>query len=263
MGGHIRMDKDLEDDPRVLKLADAFLESWAEQLGLPTPAAEHLRGAACNAALGALFRLWRLGDTHLRRHDRLDIALPRLARLLGCNASLLSQFPGDWLRIHPDGSIELPGYAAKNALIDKDQRREKTRERVRRWRERKRAGVTASPGVTSEALQRHQSVTTGTGTGTGPGTGPSGTGTGGESAPAQAEPAGSLARATGRLASRGSEVQQEKSPPAALTAAELEQKARKLSAAGFGVFDIARQLAQFGADVATVTTWLANGARST
>lgn len=186
MGGYIRMDKDLEDDPRVLDLADAIA---AHLRDLIDNASDHdlaiaLQGLARDAALGALYRLWRYGDTFLGRHDRLKGAsrsFARIAEVTALPASLLKLFPQEWLRVHADGSIELPGYAAKNALIDKDARREKGRDRTRRWRDRlrqKNGNGDTSHSVTDEASQRHKSVTTGTGTGTGTGPGPSGTGTG-------------------------------------------------------------------------------------
>ena len=175
MGGYIRMDKDLEDDPRVVDLGDAL----AASTGLD-------KGLARDAVIGGLYRLWRHADTHLGRHDRLKTASPTLARIsevTALPASLIRQFPAEWLTQHDDGSIELPGYAAKNVLIDKDQRRENGRLRTRKWRERKRLETLngdASHGVTAEASQRHKSVTTGTGTGPGTGTETSETGTGTE-----------------------------------------------------------------------------------
>jgi hypothetical protein len=165
------LDKDLEDDPRVVELA----EELARQIRA-MPSGEfsgQLEALARDAVLGGLYRFWRHADTYLRRHDRITTASRGFARLqdvTGLPASLLRAFPPEWLVEHDAGVFELPGYAAKNAIIDKDQRREKTRLRTRAWRARKRkdASCDANPGVTIEASQRHKSVTTGPGTGPGP-----------------------------------------------------------------------------------------------
>lgn len=170
MGGYIRMDKDLEDDPRVADLGDLLAVSASIDKGL-----------ARDAVIGGLYRLWRHGDTHLGRHNRLKGASHGLARISEVTAlpvSLLERFPVEWLHLHEDGTVELPDYAAKNALVDRDVRRANGRERTQRWREKKRRDSLngdSSHTVTAEASQRHQRVTTGTGPGTGPGTVPSGT----------------------------------------------------------------------------------------
>lgn len=179
MGGYIRMDKDLDDDPRVLALADRIAAELKQLIEVASDADLQtvIRDLAGNAALGSLFKLWRYGDTHLGRHNRLKGALhgaALISKVTALPAGVLRDFPGDWLRMHEDGSVELPDYSAKNNLIDRDLRREKTRERVRRFRERQRENMGKRNGansVTHEALQRDASVTTGTGTGTGPGTG--------------------------------------------------------------------------------------------
>ena len=200
MGGHIRLDKDLLDDPRILELTEklaAIMRSGGVEDRL-------IDAIACNAVIGGCYRLWRHADTHLRRYDRLNTALHGYARLedvTGIPSSLLMQFPPDWLKDHGDGTFELPGYAAKNALVDKDERREKTRARVRRWRTKQRAAAkngNAEKSVTDEALHRYKSVSTGPGSGPGPGTGPTGPGPGtepgGNGAVAPADPAGQRAR---------------------------------------------------------------------
>src|SRR2546421_12866120 len=115
MGGYIRMDKDLEDDPRVVALAEQF----ASIQGID-------RSIACNAVIGGLYRLWRYGDTHLGRHNRISGALrggARIAEVTALPVLLLQNFPSEWLRVQADGTIELPDYAAKNKPIEREQRR--------------------------------------------------------------------------------------------------------------------------------------------
>lgn len=252
MGGYIRMDKDLEDDPRVSDLCEAF----ARQLS--TLPAEQLRqllpGLACNAVLGGLYRLWRYADTHLGRHNRLKGALHGAARIADVTAlptELLACFPPEWLKEHADGSVELPDYAAKNSLIDRDIRREKNRERVRRFRERKRApkeegrpNGNASKSVTPDALQRYTRVTTGTGTGTGP-----------EPDPPKPEPdrnqsPSSLANGAEAPRSLG-----EESKPK-LGAAELESMAHRLAAKGRDLAAVQAVLEPYGATPEQIQHWL-------
>ena len=168
MGGYIRMDKDLEDDPRIADLGDLLAASAGIDKGL-----------ARDAVIGGLYRLWRHADTHLGRHNRLKGAShgpARISEVTALPVSLLERFPTEWLLVHEDGTVELPDYSAKNALVDRDVRRANGRDRTQRWREKKRKGSIngdASHDVTSEASHRHQRVTTGTGTGPGTGTVPS------------------------------------------------------------------------------------------
>ena len=190
---YIKLDKDLLDDPRVADLAERLARLEGTSVAL-----------ACNAVLGGLYRLWRYADTHLGRHNRLKTPLhgpARISEVTALPVALLEQFPPEWLKVHDDGSVELPDYAAKNNLIDKDIRRAKIRERVRRFRENKRAasGVgNAQTSVTAPALQRYQNVTTGpdrtgpvpdhqTGTGTVPAGAPADGPDGAASAPKSAD----------------------------------------------------------------------------
>jgi hypothetical protein len=201
VGGYIRMDKDLEDDPRIDELA----ERLADLVAIPKP-------LACDAVIGGLYRLWRYGDTHLGRHNRLkgvSRGLARIGEVTALPLSLLQVFPREWLQVHPDGSIELPDYSAKNALINRDVRRANGRERTRRWREKRSSPSVngdASHDVTPTASPRHQSVTTGTGTGTGTGTETTETGSG--TAPVSAEAAGAEGAASPRSAAEILEAMQ-------------------------------------------------------
>jgi hypothetical protein len=194
MGGHIRMSKDLREDPRIEDLAEALVEQLEAFLVKATP--EQLKAFCGDAVLGGLYRLWCHGDAFLGRHNRLKgrhMLPPKIAKVTALPVSLLQCFPEEWLKFHPDGTVELPEYAEKNALIHRDSRRESGRKRTAKWRQKKRAQATdgdASHAVTDERHTRHQSVTTGTGTGTGTGTIPSETipGTGDRNAPPPADP---------------------------------------------------------------------------
>lgn len=136
--GHIRIDKDLSEDTRVWRLADQLLEHLSGQLPVLTPETRNaLRGVTRNAALGALVKLWRYADHYISEDDALPTALHELAEVVSLPVEVLRSFPPEWLREMPDGRVRLPDYTAKNALNAKEKRRAQSRERVRRWREKK------------------------------------------------------------------------------------------------------------------------------
>lgn len=257
------MDKDLIDDERV----DTLAEIYSQHAGIP-------KALACNAVIGGLYRLWRHGDTHLGRHNRLKGALrgpARIAEVTALPLSLIERFPKEWLAIHEDGSIELPDYSAKNSLIDRDLRRERGRERVRKWRERQKQKdreSNASQSVTDEALHRYKSVTTGTGTETG--TSETGTGPVTERAALGVTPSAPAPRKSldeelqtrfgvgPRSAAELLHRQNGKQHPEPPSSSDLESKALKLSAGGLPAADIVASLRTYGVTHEQVTAWLAN-----
>jgi lambda repressor-like predicted transcriptional regulator len=155
MGGYIRMDKDLEDDPRVLALAEAIGES----LGLQRTETDEPHPMARNAALGALYRFWRYGDTHVKRDDRVTGALRMLTSVTGLSVTLLRSISKDWLKEHADGTVELPDFTAKNSLMDKDNRREKNRLRQAKHRANVKARLQGNGVTLSHVSKRDESVT--------------------------------------------------------------------------------------------------------
>lgn len=171
MGGYVAMDKDLDDDGRTLALRDDILEHWVT-LGVPAILRDALKPFAHEAALGALYKLWRHGDTHLRhgvtgdapgdaplRFNRVTIALRHLAEVTGLPVTLLRRLPSQWLIEHDDGTVELPGYATKNTLQDKDERREKRNARQARYRAREKAKRDAASDVTGDGAVTSTGVT--------------------------------------------------------------------------------------------------------
>lgn len=255
MGGHVPMDKDLEDDPRVLALIDVVLEHWAS-IGVPKALCDveeplcPMRPYACDAVLGALFRLWRHADTHLESHNRESVTLRRLAGVTGLPVTVLKKFPRAWLIDHGGEAVELPSYTAKNALITKDHRRENSRRRTARWRKRKREERDASQGVTGDASQRHDRVTTGTGSGSGTETG--------TTIPGPGPQAGSLASALGRLARRPGTRNGAGTgdAPPRIPRGALKADARALAAGGMPADEVARLLAPHGVDADEARRWL-------
>lgn len=257
MGGYIRMDKDLADDPRVKDLGERLArshfgltgeaDSWSPQQLL-------MLGIARDAVIGGLYRLWRHGDTYLGRHDRLKGASPGLARIEEVTAlpvSLLKTFPPEWLKQHPDESVELPGYAHKNALINRDERRAGGRKRTAKWRARKRikdSNGDASHDVTAEASQRHENVTTGTGTGTGTGTVPTVPGSGTETGTPNE-------RASCADAPRSPGAERKSEPLPHLTPQQLQTMAQGLAQKGRDEAAIAATLQPYGATIDQVRAW--------
>ena len=163
---YIKFDKDLPEDPRVVALTKQVLSELME--GQEAYDGERFRELACNAVLGGLIRLWRYADTHLARYDRVTLALHDLAAVTGLSVTTLRHFPPSWLIDRGEEGVELPGYTSKNALIVKDTRREQTRERVKRWRDRHRK----PPENPSNADVTLDGVTKSLPPGPGPGPGP-------------------------------------------------------------------------------------------
>lgn len=146
MTAHIRIDKDLEEDPRVWRLGGIlFRQLTGVDYDPDSSNANHaLHGVTCNAVLGGLMRLWRYADTHIDSSNALHATLQQLADVTQLSVTLLAQFPREWLLVRDDGTVELPDYIAKNTLTTKEKRRAQTRDRVRRWREKNSRPVGAS-----------------------------------------------------------------------------------------------------------------------
>lgn len=149
--GYIRMDKDLQEDPRVLRLAAELTDVDQDR--------------AVNEILGGLYRLWRYADTYLEL-DSIQVRYHVSVKVTGLPLQVLKKFPLQWLRDDGNGTLTLPNYSVKNALLDKESRREATRKRVERWRMRKRNAGNALLKRKSNKSKRNTAVTTGTGTGT-------------------------------------------------------------------------------------------------
>lgn len=265
MGGFITMDKDLEEDPRIDDLGHALYEimggtyrdedSDDSDASQRRPSDERLFGICRDAVLGGLYKLWRHGDAFLGRHNRLkgvSHGAARVAKIMSLPLSLVRLVPDEWLKIHPDGSVELPDYAEKNRLHNRDIRRSNGRERTAKWRANRKSGKSdgdASRGVTNESEKRHGDAPTGTGTGTE--TRPDHPDRSGVGAGAQ------LASAQGRLAGR-KRKDSERSPSHRKSDRELEADAHKLASTGMSSHDIAKALSQYEVTPHQVTTWLSN-----
>ncbi len=130
MSGWVKWEKDIESDPRFLRMVRALRVT-------------HMRDGSVTdvpnivtLACGALIRFWSYTDSHIRSDDTLDLGSAEIDDLVGLRG-FTESMPADWLRIIDEHSVELPGYqehngveAKKRDLAQKRQERKRTRERV-------------------------------------------------------------------------------------------------------------------------------------
>jgi uncharacterized phage protein (TIGR02220 family) len=156
----IKFDKDLVDDPRVLRAADALLERYTVSIertkgegfsvGTDLTEAEASR-LWRNAVTGALVTLWVYADTHILDGDELRLSFDAIDRMVGIEG-FCSLLGPEWIEETNYGcTVRLPGYCAKNGLLSKEKRRADNAERQRRYRERHNA---ERNGVTSNDVTR-------------------------------------------------------------------------------------------------------------
>ena len=157
MGGYIRMDKDLAQDPRVAALGDVLGQIWNQLEPWQQQALQRL------AAVGVLYAIWSHCDIYLSRGDVLNSSVTHLQNVTGVPVLLLSKIPREWLRVVNENVLEFPGYSAKNELIVRDKRRKQDRNRKRRQRAKERANshagrhadVTRDQTVSQSLSQSH------------------------------------------------------------------------------------------------------------
>lgn len=136
MSGWIKFEKELQTDPRVLRIAKEvsrrfrFFGADCDDLD-PCNA---LSLPAVTLVCGALARLWCYADSHIRDDDTLDLSPEELDDLLGV-PGFCALMPSDWLSDMGDGRVELPGFTGKNGVEAK--KRALTAKRVNEHRKRK------------------------------------------------------------------------------------------------------------------------------
>lgn len=140
----IKFDKDLVDDPRILRAAEALAERYTISVetvrsngfssGSDLPEKESV-SVMRNAVTGALLTLWVYADTHIRDGDLLPISTSAIDRMVGIDG--FSELVGpDWVQETNHGTFSvLPGYCEKNGLITKEKRKSSNAERQRRYRQ--------------------------------------------------------------------------------------------------------------------------------
>jgi hypothetical protein len=148
VSGWIKVEKSLESDPRVLRMAKAICTL---ELGIGNACA--LPGVTL--VCGALTRLWMYADSHARDDDSLDMGTKEIDEWLGI-ADFCSIVPKEWLVEIDEHRVELPGYQVHNGVEAK--KRALTQKRVAQHRNKgKRQSVT--PRNASSLQERYQTKT--------------------------------------------------------------------------------------------------------
>ena len=130
MSAWIKIEKSLETDPRVIKLARLLAVTHER----------YTRNACVTLVCGALARLWVYADSHIRADDTLDLGPRDLDELLGL-PGFCESMPADWLEVLDADRVKLPGFLAHNGVEAK--KRALTQKRVTQHRDSaKRTSVT-------------------------------------------------------------------------------------------------------------------------
>lgn len=118
MSGWIKLEKDLANDPRVLKMASRL--SHADVT---------LASRSRLVVIGALVSLWWYADTHIGDDDVLAIGSDEVDELVGLKG-FCALMPQDWLQVLDADHVKLVDYTAHNgskaknaALAQKRQQR--------------------------------------------------------------------------------------------------------------------------------------------
>lgn len=147
MSGWVKWEKDLETDPRFVRLVRHVRNRCVTD-------ASHA-ALATSVTVGALLRFWVYADTHIRENDQLDLGPDDIDDLVGL-PGFSGGMPDDWLVVVDDSTVELPGYqehngveARKRDLTQKRMQRKRLRDRDAPVTQERNASVTgASPDQT-------------------------------------------------------------------------------------------------------------------
>lgn len=119
MSGWIKVEKSLDDDPRVIRMCARLRNADVTQ-----PYAQLL-------VIGALVKFWWYADTHIREDDTLDLGTTEIDQMVGL-PGFCALLPECWLRKIDDNRVELPDFQEHNGVDAK--RRAVTQKRVQRHR---------------------------------------------------------------------------------------------------------------------------------
>lgn len=145
MSGWIKWEKDLESDPRVLRMA-------RELKRMCNDAPFHYVTLVC----GALIRIWSYADSHIRSDNTIDMSVMELDQVIGI-PGFCEMMPADWLREKNGRAVELPQFQEHNGVEAK--KRALTQKRVAQHRSKvKRKIVTPTlPDQDQDQDQDHKS----------------------------------------------------------------------------------------------------------
>jgi hypothetical protein len=135
VSGWIKLEKDLANDPRVLKMASRL--SHADVT---------LGSRSRLVVVGALVTLWWYADTHIGDDDVLPIGADEVDQLVGLKG-FCTLMPQDWLQILDADHVKLVDYVAHNGSLAKN--KALAQKRQKRHREK----------PTSTSRSRHAPVT--------------------------------------------------------------------------------------------------------
>jgi hypothetical protein len=160
VSGWIKFEKDLEDDPRVLRMAKALAKQWFfAGAGACFDGVINARNAdalpGVTLVLGALARLWIYADSHAREDDTLDLGARELDEIIGI-PGFCALMPHDWLLEIDENTVELPGFQAHNGVEAK--KKAQTQKRVERHRNNKKPN-SVSPSNASALPDQDQTKT--------------------------------------------------------------------------------------------------------
>lgn len=140
MGGWVKFEKDLQTDPRVLRIAKQLSQKfWFQPAGVSLDQCNAIPLPAVTLVSGALLRMWCYADSHIRDDDTLDVSIDELDEIIGL-PGFCALLPPEWLTVVDDFRVELPAFQAKNGTEAKS--RALTAKRVSNHR--KRNAVTTS-----------------------------------------------------------------------------------------------------------------------
>lgn len=144
MSGWVKWEKDLETDPRFVRLvrqmrnaryAGVTQESNGSVLGV-LPAT-----VLVSLTMGCLMKFWAYADTHIRTDNTLDLGFADIDELVGISG-FASSLPEDWLVNIDESHVELPGYQQHNGIAAKKAALAQKRMENKRTRERRNGSVT-------------------------------------------------------------------------------------------------------------------------
>jgi hypothetical protein len=135
----IKVEKDLANDPRVLRMASRLRNADVT-----------LASRSKLVVIGALVTLWWYADTHIGDDDVLPIGADQIDELVGLTG-FCEIMPADWLQIIDANSVKLVGYFAHNGSIAKARALTSRRQEAYRNNTKKSSRSSNAP-VTPDAL---------------------------------------------------------------------------------------------------------------
>lgn len=108
MGGWIKVEKDLANDPRVLRMASRLSNGDVT-----------LASRSRLVVVGALVTLWWYADTHIGDDDVLAIGANEIDQLVGLEG-FCGLMPQDWLQVLDADHVKLVDYTAHNGSLAKN-----------------------------------------------------------------------------------------------------------------------------------------------